>query len=118
MKDRDTRTAILALAAAGRGKRTIAKALSVSRNTVKEVLKLGTFEVPSPDRPEVLAVHEEMIRSLYETCAGNRVRVFESLREMGVTIPYQTLTGFLRRRGIGCVLKRIAGFLRKEAFVG
>ncbi|OYV74647.1 MAG: hypothetical protein B7Z74_01915, partial [Deltaproteobacteria bacterium 21-66-5] len=109
MKDRDTRTAILKLAAAGRGKRTIAKALSVSRNTVKEVLKLGTFEVPSPDRPEVLAVHEETIRSLYETCAGNRVRVFESLREMGVTIAYQTLTGFLRRRGIGCVLKRIAG---------
>jgi len=109
MKDRDTRTAILALAAAGRGKRTIAKALSVSRNTVKEVLKLGTFEVPSPDRPEVLAVHEETIRSLYETCAGNRVRVFESLREMGVTIPYQTLTGFLRRRGIGVALKRIAG---------
>ena len=109
MKDRDTRTAILALAAAGHGKRTIAKALSVSRNTVREVLKLGTSGVPSPDRPELLAAHEETIKSLYETCAGNRVRVFESLREVGVDVPYQTLTGFLRRRGIGCVLKRIAG---------
>ncbi len=64
MKDRETRTAILALAAAGPGKRTIAKALSVSLNTVREVLKLGTSDVPSPDRQELLAAHEETIKSL------------------------------------------------------
>jgi transposase len=109
VKDREIRTAILALAARGHGKRAIAKACSVSRNTVREVLKLGTSDVPHPDRPEALAAHEETIRTLYETCGGNRIRVFESLREMGVTVPYQTLTGFLRRRGIGVALQRIAG---------
>ena len=112
MKDCEIRTAILALAARGHGKRAIAKALSLSRNTVRDVLKLGSCEVPSPDRPEMLAAHEETIRALYETCGGNRVRVFESLRELGVTVPYPTLTGFLRRRGIGVVLKRIAGEYR------
>lgn len=109
MKDREIRTAILALAARGLGKRAIAKACSVSRNTVRDVLRLGSSEVPPPDRPEALAAQEETIRSLYETCGGNRVRVFESLREMGVVVPYQTLTGFLRRRGIGVALQRIAG---------
>jgi transposase len=109
VKDREIRIAILALAGLGHGKRAIAKALSLSRNTVRDVLRLGSSEVPSPDRPELLAAHEETIRTLYETCGGNRVRVFESLREMGVDVPYQTLTGFLRRRGIGVSLKRIAG---------
>jgi len=109
VKDRDTRTAILALAAAGNSKRAIAKALSVSRNTVRKVLQLGTSEVPLLDRPEQLDVYEETILSLYETCEGNRVRVCELLRDMGIEVPYPTLTGFLRRRGIGVVLQQISG---------
>ncbi len=45
MQDRDTRTAILQLRDKGHGIRRIAKALKVSRGTVKRVLKSGTAEV-------------------------------------------------------------------------
>ena len=109
MKDQNVRTSILTLAAQGHGHRKIAKACSVSRNTVREVLKLGTSEVPSLNRPEALAAHEETIRALYETCKGNRVRVWESLCESGIDVTYQALTGFLRRQGIGVAVKQIAG---------
>ena len=109
MKDRETRTAILALAAVGHGKRAIATALSVSRNTVREVLKSGTSAVSPPDRAELLAQHEETIRALYDKCEGNRVLVSDALAGMGVDASYPALTSFLRRRGIGVTLKQIAG---------
>lgn len=109
MQDRDTRTAILRLQAEGHGKRAIAEALSVSRGTVKRVLKAGTAEVPTIKRAEKAEPHAERIQTLYVTCKGNLVRVHEELAAAGIHLPYTTLTGFCRRRGIGQAPKERVG---------
>ena len=101
MQDRDTRAAILQLRAKGYGIRRIKRALSVSRGTVKRVLKAGTAEVPAIERPEKAKPHEATILELYARCEGNLVRVHEELAAAEIVIPYPTLTGFCRRHGIG-----------------
>jgi transposase len=109
MQDRDTRAAILRLRAEGHGTRTIADALSVSRGTVKRVLAAGTADVPPLERGEKAEPHEERIRALYTMCGGNVVRVHEELGAAGIALPYTTLTGFCRRRGIGQEPKQRTG---------
>lgn len=101
MLDRETRTAILKLHAQKHGTRKIARALAVSRNAVKEVIKSGGSEVPRLKRAESLAPHIDLVRQLYQRCDGNRVRVAEELAAAGVAVPYTTLTDFCRRHGIG-----------------
>jgi len=101
MQDRDTRTAILQLQAKGHGIRRIARAMKVSRGTVKRVLKAGTAEVPTIERQEKAEPHEARIVELYVRCRGNLVRVHEELTSAGIEIAYPTLTGFCRRQGIG-----------------
>jgi transposase len=109
MQDRDTRTAITRLRTEGHGTRAIARALSVSRGTVKRVLKTGTVDVPPLARAEKAEPHEERIRALYATCKGNLVRVHEELAAAGIALAYTTLTGFCRRRGIGQTPKERVG---------
>lgn len=109
MQDLDTRAAILRLQREGHGARTIARALSVSRGTVKRVLKTGTTAVPAMARREKAEPHEVTIRALHTTCKGNLVRVHEELIARGITLAYTTLTGFCRRRGIGQVPKERTG---------
>ncbi len=84
------------------GKRKIAKALGVSRNSVRKILNRGTDAVPAFERDQLAWPHLEAIRELYDECGGNLVRVQEELlaRE-GLELPYSTLTGFCRRQGIG-----------------
>jgi transposase len=101
MQDRDTRAAILGLRAKGYGIRRIKRALSVSRGTVRRVLKAGTAEVPSVERKEKAEPHEAKILELHARCKGNLVRVHEELAAAGIVIAYPTLTGFCRRHGIG-----------------
>ena len=101
MQDRDTRTAILRLRAEGHGIRWIARAVGVTRGTVKRVLKAGTAEVPAVERKEKAEPYEATIVELHGRCAGNLVRVWEELGAQGIEIAYPTLTGFCRRRGIG-----------------
>lgn len=101
MQDRDTRTAILQLRAKGHGIRRIAQDLLVSRGTVKRVLKAGTADVQVIERKEKAEPHEAKIRELHTRCKGNLVRVHEELTAAGIVLPYPTLTGFCRRRGIG-----------------
>jgi transposase len=101
MQDRDTRTAILQLRAKGHGIRRIAHALEVSRGTVKRVLKAGTAEVPSIERRQKAEPYASQILELHRRCNGNLVRVHEELEAAGIVIPYPTLTGYCRRRGIG-----------------
>ena len=50
MLSKEMRTAILALAGKGYSKRQISKAVGVSRNTVKAVLKSGTTAPPGIER--------------------------------------------------------------------
>lgn len=109
MLDPMTRTAILHLHREGHGARTIARAVGVSRTTVKRVLAQGQAEPPPIVRPELLAAHREQIRELFGRCKGNRVRVHEELRALGVEVAYSTLTEFCRREQLGLPPKKRAG---------
>lgn len=109
MQSRDIRSAILTLQKQGRGLNAIARAVKVSRNTVRRVLASGSADVPVIERVEKAARHESAIRELYMRCEGNLVRVHEELANQGVVLPYSTLSGFCRRHGIGQKPKERAG---------
>lgn len=110
MLDHDTRTAILRLGKEGHGTRTIAKALSVSRESVRKVLASGQAEVPAIVREDQLTPHGEQIRVLHVACGGNLVRVQEELKARhGVEVAYSTLTRFCREAEIGVTPKQAAG---------
>ena len=110
MLDEDTRRAIFTLHNRGHGLRAIARTLSISRNSVKKVLRMGTSVVPKVKRAEMLTEHIARIRELYADCKGNIVRVMEELEAReGVTVPYSTLTAMCRRHGIGVKEKQRAG---------
>jgi len=109
MLDLETREAILILAGRGHGIRAIARALSISRNAVRTVLRSGAVEVPRLRRVEQADPHVDQIRELYASCQGNWVRVQEELAAAGVALSYSTLTGFCRRHGIGVKPKAPAG---------
>lgn len=97
MLDLYTRTAILRLSTEGHGARTIARALSLSRNAVRDVIRMGVVEVPALERNERLGESLDLVRSLHDDCKGNLVRVMEKLAERGLVIGYSTLTAFCRR---------------------
>jgi transposase len=101
MLDQTTRAAILRLRLEGHGTRSIATAVGISRNAVREVLRAGTAEVPRLERPELGDAYRAEIAALYIDCKGNLVRVHEKLRDAGATLSYQALTAFCRRHGIG-----------------
>ena len=109
MLDQTTRAAILRLRLEGHGSRSIATALGISRNAVREVLRAGTAEVPRLVRPELGEAHRSEIAALYVDCKGNLVRVHEKLRDAGATLSYQALTAFCRRHGIGHAPVKPAG---------
>jgi transposase len=109
MLDLETRTVILRLSAEGYGIRPIARALRISRNSVKKVLAEGRVEVPDAARPSSVEPHLELIQELYASCQGNLVRVHEELTAEGTEISYSTLTGFCRRQGIGVKPKKRSG---------
>lgn len=73
------------------------------------MLESGSAAVTEPVRPEQLTPALETIRDLYGHCRGNRVRVWEELAASGTSVPYTTLTGFMRRHGIGVAQKERAG---------
>ncbi len=120
MLDKETRTAILALAAKERSQREIAQALKVSRNSVRAVLASGSAEPAAAQRGSVLDEYLEAIQSLHEKCRNKRgqanlVRVREKLserlRQEGklLEVSYATFTRFCRERGIGAEEKTPAG---------
>jgi len=107
--DEDMRRAILKLAGQGRAIRTIATSLGVGRNTVRRIVRSGRAQPPPLSRQQRAHPHEPRIRELFERCEGSRQRVHEELAREGIAIPYATLTGYLRRHGIGVVSKPPAG---------
>jgi transposase len=109
MLDLDTRQAIFTLKSKGRGIKAIARALKVSRNTVKAVLRSGRREVPPLERTDQAVPHLDAIREQYGRCRGNLVRVWEELAARDIVIPYSTLTAACRRHGIGVKAKQPAG---------
>ena len=92
------RQAILTLKEQGRPLREISRALKVSRNTVRRVLRTPHLE-GKPAR----CTHQEafpLIQTAFTRCRGNVVRVQEVLREdHQLDSPYSTLTGLVCEAG-------------------
>jgi len=101
MLDQSQRTAILELHRQGRGKRTIARALGISRATVRQVIASASAQVPQLERASRAEVHREKILELHASCEGNLVRVHEELMAEGLDLSYPALTAFCRQQGIG-----------------
>ena len=102
MLDQTERQAILTLHDRGLGKRAIARALHVSRNTVREVLADGRAAPPPLDRAEQLESVRDEILALHASCKGNFVRVHEELAARhDVAVSYPALTAFCRKHGLG-----------------
>jgi transposase len=102
MLDQSTRQAILTLHEKGLGKRAIARALSISRNSVRDVLADKRATPPPLERTEALEPVRDEILALHASCKGNFVRVHEELiARHGVTLSYPALTAFCRKHGIG-----------------
>ena len=89
--------------------RQIAKALQISRQAVRKVIRSNSSEVPSIPRLERAQPHRQRLLELYASCSGNLVRVHEELVAEGAELSYQALTAFCRRHGIGQVEKKAAG---------
>ena len=109
MLDLDTRTAILRLRHEGHGIKRIARALGVSPNSVRKVLRSGEAVVPPLRRDEFLTPHIDRVRELHAACKGNQVRVWEELRFEGIDVSYQAVTAFCRRHEIGAKPKQRVG---------
>jgi orotate phosphoribosyltransferase-like protein len=92
----ELRQAIRALKDQGRPLRDISRALKVSRNTVRRVLR----EREQPKAPATdprIQVIAELLPDLYRDCKGNAVRIGEVLEEAhGIAIAYSTLTRLIR----------------------
>jgi len=95
------RTTILELNTAGVSKREIARALGLSRISVRKVLQSKTSEVPEIERAEKAEPYRQRILDLLSACKGNLVRVHEELLAGGAELSYPALTAFCRRHGIG-----------------
>jgi transposase len=110
MLDQTKRSAILTLHNQGLGKRAIARALQISRNTVRDVLTDGRAAPPPLERTEALAAVRDEILALHASCKGNLVRVHEELAaQHDVTVSYPALTAFCRRHGIGHTPPQLKG---------
>jgi len=109
MLDEQTRQAILRLLLDGHGVREVARAVGVSRNSVRRVRREGRAAVPEILRMEQLTPHRERIEALVKSCQGNLVRVHEELEGEDVHVGYSTLTAFCRRHALTGQLKVRAG---------
>jgi transposase len=101
MLSQNQRTTILELHAKGMSVRQIARALEISRPSVRKVLQSNSAEVPPLLRPEKAEPYRQQILELLDSCKGNLVRVREELAACGVPLAYSTLTGFCHRHSIG-----------------
>jgi len=70
MIDQELRTATFALRGKGQGMRVIARALGLSRNTVREILRSGQVAVPAAARADLTEPHADLVRDLYARCEG------------------------------------------------
>jgi len=101
MLDQETRAAILKLREQGHGVRPIARALRISRQSVRDVLGAGSAQVLPLPRAEQAEPYRDEILAQYALCKGNLVRVHEELLARGAEFSYPALTAFCRKHGIG-----------------
>ncbi len=109
MIEHGTREAVFQLHKLGHGSRAIARALGISRNSVRHVLSSGTVEVPQMQRACKADDHHQRIVELHRSCKGNLVRVHEELELEGARLSYPALTAYCRRHGIGHKPKQPGG---------
>ncbi|MFT4102525.1 MAG: IS21 family transposase [Burkholderiaceae bacterium] len=94
------REAVRTLQAQGHGLRAIARALKLSRNTVRRVLRAAP-EPSSASSPEPVPVNLAELRSAFARAQGNVVRTQQLLAaEHELVIPYSTLTRWIREAGL------------------
>jgi transposase len=92
----ELRQAIRMLKDQGRPLHEISRALKVSRNTVRRVLRTPPRPKTAVDDPRVQTI-AALLPAIYRTCKGNAVRMGEILEaEHGIAIPYSTLTRLIR----------------------
>jgi len=101
MLSQSQRTTILELNARGISTREIARAMKLSRLSVRKVLRSGSDAVPEIHRPEKAEPYRQQILELLTACRGNLVRVHEELVTGGAALSYAALTAFCRRHDIG-----------------
>ena len=92
MRGESKRAAILELQKRGHRIRQIARALGVSRNTVRSIIRNGSAKVPKLSHPNKAEPYRAQILKLYSHSGGNLVRVHRELVAQGVQISYPTLT--------------------------
>lgn len=109
MIDPITEALIRKLAQKGVGQRETAKKLKISRNTIRKILESETTR-PAPQRESIHSNQLPLIRSLFQECRGNVVRVQEELfARHEIEIPYQSLTWLVRIHQIRIPFAKRAG---------
>ena len=96
MLDKQTRGAILLLRSKGHSLRRISRLLSLSRDSVREVARIGSDEPPVILRPRKLDAHRERIAQMLAGFDGTVVKVHRALADAGTSVRYSTLTAFCR----------------------
>jgi transposase len=97
MLDKQTRGAILVLRRKEHSLHGISQLLSLSRTTVKKVLKIGSDEPPIIVRPRKFdAHHRERIAQMLAEFGGSVVKVHRALADAGTSVGFSTLTRFCR----------------------
>lgn len=96
MLNKQTRGAILRLYTKGYRLRHISRLLSLSPNSVRKVIRIGSDEPPTIQRRRKLDSHRESIVQLLTDFDGNVFKVYRALADAGMTVRYSTLTAFCR----------------------
>jgi DNA-binding transcriptional MerR regulator len=97
MLDKQTRAAILVLRRKGQSLHRISQLLSLSRTTVRKVIKIGSDELPIIHRPSKLYAQRERIAEMLAEFGGSVVKVHRALADAGTSVGYSTLTAFCRK---------------------
>jgi len=106
MIDPDKRIAVLTLFKEGKGKREIARLLSISRNTVSDIIDTKG-RMPTVERKDAVQFDEERLKQLYHECNGRVQRIHEILTEEDrFETGYSTLSRKLRAMGLSRVRKK------------
>jgi DNA-binding transcriptional MerR regulator len=116
MLDKQTRGAILLLRRKGHSLRRISRLLSLSHDSVREVVKVGSDEPPIILRTRKLDAHRERIARLLLEFDGNVVKVHRALADAGTSVRYSTLTRFCRNNHLlnrACDPRRSAAAARQ-----
>ena len=101
MIDPDKRNAVYQMHLAGMSARQIARAMHLSRTTVREIVR-QQGAMPQIVREDKIRIDPDLLRRLYRECDGWAERIHEKLvEEEHIDIGYSTLTRLLRDLGVG-----------------